>query len=299
MSEEKKEYRIDITSGAVEHGLDAAKGFIKRLVAPSAEELGLLIKDQISLWRFNNQVKILNKAKRICELNKINVKAISPKLLCPYLENASLEDDEDLQDKWATLLANMADSEQNIENQVFPYILSQLSKQEMVFLDKNYKRIKDKQIELQTKKELLEKDKSENEEKYKAEIANLQEKIRASGFSGFHNVNSELKSQIVHINSLLRDFYIRNIAINNENNNLYKIDASDIKNFELANITRLGLLKTTYTINAGTQSLELPAPTLSNSSSYVNFDIDVANEEEIVMTDLGLLFISACNYKKA
>lgn len=61
---------------------------------------------------------------------------ISPKLLTPLLEYASLEDNEKLQDKWATLLANMVDSDQNVENHVFPYLLSQVSIQEFELLEK-------------------------------------------------------------------------------------------------------------------------------------------------------------------
>src|ERR1039458_8914342 len=95
--------KIDVTSTALEKGIEVAKGFVDRLVNPSIEELGLLMRDQVSLWRFKNQVNILNKAKSICEKNNITTKSISPKLLCPYLENASLEDDIFLQDKWANL----------------------------------------------------------------------------------------------------------------------------------------------------------------------------------------------------
>ena len=68
-------------------------------------------------------------------LRKTNIptKIISLKLLCPLLDYSALEEDEVLQDKWATLLGNMVDSEQNIENHVFPYILSQISKQNFFF----------------------------------------------------------------------------------------------------------------------------------------------------------------------
>ncbi|WP_348945219.1 Abi-alpha family protein [Chitinibacter sp. FCG-7] len=135
MSNDNKTTSIDFSSKTVECGIDIVKNFVDKLVLPPIEELGLLVRDQISYWRFNNQVKILNKAKILCEDNNISIKAITPKLLCPYLENASLEDDEALQDKWANLLVNMVDSQQNIQNHVFPYILSQLSKDEFELLE--------------------------------------------------------------------------------------------------------------------------------------------------------------------
>ncbi|WP_288741633.1 Abi-alpha family protein, partial [uncultured Rheinheimera sp.] len=135
MGDDEKTKKIDISSTAVEKGLDIAKGFADKLVLPSIEELGLLVKDQISYWRFKNQIKILNKAKTLCEKNNVSIKSIPPKILCPYLENASLEDDDELQDKWAALLVNMVDSRLNIQNHVFPYILSQLSKDEFNLLE--------------------------------------------------------------------------------------------------------------------------------------------------------------------
>ena len=63
MSNEKNHTKIDLSSTAIEKGIDVAKNFAEKLVLPSIEELGLLVKDQISYWRFNNQIRILNKAK--------------------------------------------------------------------------------------------------------------------------------------------------------------------------------------------------------------------------------------------
>ena len=69
--------KIDITSTAIEKGLDIAKNFLDKLIIPTVEETGLLFKDKVTMWRFKNQVKMLNKAKEYCEKNKID-----PKILC-------------------------------------------------------------------------------------------------------------------------------------------------------------------------------------------------------------------------
>ncbi len=130
--------KLDITSTAFEKGIDLAKEFADRLIGPAIDETGLLFKDKISYWRLVNQVKVLNKAKALTEKNGIDPKAISLKLLVPLLENASLEEDEELQNRWAILLSNMVDSAQNIENHVFPYILSQLSIEEYKALQSTY-----------------------------------------------------------------------------------------------------------------------------------------------------------------
>ena len=130
--------KIDITSTALEKGIDLAKDFLEKLVFPAVEETGLLIKEKVTFWKFKNQVKMLNKAQKYCEKNGITPKSISLKLLCPLLDNAALEEEEILQDKWAILLSNMVDSDQNIQNHVFPYILGQLSANEFLLLEKVY-----------------------------------------------------------------------------------------------------------------------------------------------------------------
>jgi len=127
--------KIDITSTAIEKGLDIAKNFLDKLIIPTVEETGLLFKDKVTMWRFQNQVKMLNKAKEYCEKNRIDPKKITLKVICPLLDYAAIEEDEVLQDKWALLLSNMVDSDQNIENHVFPYILSQISTNEFLVLE--------------------------------------------------------------------------------------------------------------------------------------------------------------------
>jgi hypothetical protein len=141
-----------ITPAIIEEGVESAKNFLTKLITPAFEETGLLIKDQVTRWRFNNQVRMINKAKAYCEKNHINPKAVSLKLLVPLLDYSGIEENEDMQDKWAILLSNLVDSEQNIENHVFPYILSQLSRGEFNTLelayDEKQKRVQRLQKEL-------------------------------------------------------------------------------------------------------------------------------------------------------
>jgi len=132
------EKKLNITSTAIEKGIDAATGFLGKLIMPAVEESGLLIKDQVTRWRFNNQIKILNKTKAYCEKHNISVKQVSFKLLCPLLEYAGMEENEKLQEHWAILLGNLVDSQQNIENHVFPYILSQISVNEFEVTENVY-----------------------------------------------------------------------------------------------------------------------------------------------------------------
>lgn len=110
--------------------LDAAKPFLEQIANPPLQEMGYLFQDRVRLWRFNQQLSFIGKAKKKAEKYKVPLKAISLKILTPMLEGASLEEDPDLQDMWANLLVNYADSRQQLESAVFPYILGQLSSKE-------------------------------------------------------------------------------------------------------------------------------------------------------------------------
>jgi hypothetical protein len=127
---------INIKSSTIEKSLELAKGFLNTLLGPTIEETGLLIGDNIKYIRFKNQIKILNKARNYALNKKIKTSEISLKILVPLLENASLEESPDLQSKWASMIVSMADSETNLQNQIFPFILGQLSITEFNELDK-------------------------------------------------------------------------------------------------------------------------------------------------------------------
>ena len=73
--------RFDITSTAVEKGIDLVKDFLDKLISPAVEETGLLIKDKAASWRFKNQLSALAKAKAQCEKHNISTKVISFKVL--------------------------------------------------------------------------------------------------------------------------------------------------------------------------------------------------------------------------
>jgi hypothetical protein len=133
------EIKLDVTSTVAEKGVELAKSFLEKLLGSSIEETGLLISDNIKLIRFKNQIKILNKAQKIIEESGINTKQISLKALIPLLEYSSLEVDETLQDKWTNLIVNFSNSNEKYESTIFPFILNQLSSNEVLELERIYK----------------------------------------------------------------------------------------------------------------------------------------------------------------
>jgi len=179
--------KFDIKSSTIEKGLEIAKSFVDKLIMPSIEETGLLMKDHITMWRFKNQVKMLNRAKEYCEKHNIQPKKISLKVLSPLLEYSSLEEEEVMQDKWSILLSNLIDSEQNIENHVFPYILSQLSADEFLPLERVYDNCVSRRLSLIPELEKFQKERIDKDEQIKKPIASLtkdiDEKRRTQGNS--------------------------------------------------------------------------------------------------------------------
>lgn len=132
------ENKIDITSTAIEKGIDLVKGFLDKLIGAPIEEYGLIFADNVRLRRFRNQIKIVSKAQKIIEQSNINIKQISIKTLVPLLEYSSLEDDESIQDKWSNMIVNFADVNETYESSIFPFILSQVSRNEIEIIFKMY-----------------------------------------------------------------------------------------------------------------------------------------------------------------
>lgn len=177
----KESKEINIKSSTIEKGLELAKDFLGKLISPTVEEVGLLISDNVKFLRFKNQVRILLKAKDYVAQHNISLKEIPIKILVPLLDKASLEDNEELQDKWAKMLTNMVDSEQNLQNHIFPYTLSQISIEEFHALKEllheefQYREVKKELTALQTDDKFA----------MKAENKKLKEKINQTEQDGF------------------------------------------------------------------------------------------------------------------
>lgn len=235
------ELKVDVTSKVVEKGIDVAKSFLGKLIVPSIEEAGLLLKDKITHWRLKNQVRILNKTQEYCIKHNISPKSISLKLLCPLLENASLEEDEYLQDKWAILLGNLVDSEQNIENHVFPFLLSQISKREFQELE-------------------------ESKIKYDEHVREITSELEKSKEPG------------IGVPSRKTEFNL-----------------SGFRQYEFSNLKRLGLVdcETIHSIPDMKYDLEFYSKGLKSNGINVHLD----KNEEYFITELGILFVQACNGK--
>ena len=121
---------------AVEAGEEAARGFLSQVAGPATAEASLLLQDKVRLYRFRNQVRALGRAQKMMAEAGLEPGAVPLRTLLPLLEGAALEDEPNLAEKWAALLANAAAP--NGEAKVvpsFPAILSQLSPNDAGVLD--------------------------------------------------------------------------------------------------------------------------------------------------------------------
>lgn len=130
--------KFDISSTAIEKGIDLVGGFLEKLAGSSLEEAGLLLADRLRIRRLKNQIKIFSEAKKIADDNNISLKQINLKTLVPLLEFSSLEEDETLQIKWTNLIVNFSNVSKEYESSVFPFILNQLTANEAREIDKIY-----------------------------------------------------------------------------------------------------------------------------------------------------------------
>jgi len=294
------ENKLDITSTAVEKGIDLAKDFLGKLILPSIEETGLLLQDKVTLWRFNNQVKMLNKAQVVCEKHNIKFKTISLKLLCPLLDYTGLEENEILQDKWANLLTNMIDSEQNIENHVFPYLLSQISLDEFVLIEsicnKKIERVESIKIELAEfleSKSTLEEELKTQLERYVAENKIEKENMVKSVLF------TERQRKIWEIDSKVRDLAAQEKAIRSKLEQNEYIPASEIKGYEVSNLLRLGIIKNIPRPYAYVEKNLIKNNPDSEYLELGDLEITIESEEDdLIVSQLGELFIKASNEKK-
>lgn len=280
--------KLDITSSVLEKGIDLAKDFLGKLITPTVEETGLLIKENITFWKFKHQVSMLNKAREHCLKHNISPKAISLKLLCPLLDSAALEEDEYLQDKWAILLSNMVDSEQNIENHVFPFLLSQISKTEFKVIEKIYQIRQQRIIKLNDDLNNYVKENSSKEELLVAKIKELGDTAN----------NWELTSKKWDLEKELRQVQKTKNKILNELKEPDHIPNTNLQDFELSNLIRLGIVKTIQMNYAYSGSHKIENNPNSDYLYLEDLEIEISPDGEMyVLSELGELFMRACSEK--
>lgn len=89
--------------------LEPFKDLIDKLTGYPFEEIGGIVGDSIRYLRIKNLVNLFKKTNKIINDNHIKIQSINLKILSPLLDGASLENDEDLSERWSSILVKAAD----------------------------------------------------------------------------------------------------------------------------------------------------------------------------------------------
>ena len=113
---------------------------VKRMLGPAADEVAKMWRDQVRVYGYQRQLKLLEKAEKMAHDAGFTPQAVPPKILFPLLEGASFEDNEDLHDMWAAGLANAASPHDagKIQPRSLLAILRQMASDEAKLLNKLY-----------------------------------------------------------------------------------------------------------------------------------------------------------------
>ena len=119
----------------IEQMLLPLQKLVDKLLGPAATEVGLSLSDSLKVWRFKRQIRLLQEVKRLLDQSGQDIKPIATRLFFPALEAASIEDDDEMQTRWAALLANEAISVGSVHPS-FIDILKQLAPGDARLLDR-------------------------------------------------------------------------------------------------------------------------------------------------------------------
>lgn len=136
MTPDELELAKEVSKEFVKQTLAPVQDIVREVSGPAATEVGLMLGDTVRVWRLKRAVRYLQEVKELVSNAGLELNPVAPNLLFPILDYASLQDDEDLHQRWIALLANAATHGDILP--CFPDILRQLTSQEAQFLDKAY-----------------------------------------------------------------------------------------------------------------------------------------------------------------
>lgn len=111
---------------------------LEKIFGDGFAHLGGSFSDWAKYFRYKNLLKLQDKVISLHQKRGIEGKTIPvpPRYALPLLESASLEDDENIQDKWAGLIANATDPDKCFQFQkIYIQILSSLEPLDALILD--------------------------------------------------------------------------------------------------------------------------------------------------------------------
>jgi hypothetical protein len=123
---------------AAEELTPEVSAFAAAVVGSPSLELGELVAEQIRAWRFKRAIKIAGKARQQMADAGLDPRSVPLRTLAPLLDGATVTEDNDvMEDRWASLLANAAGGLHEVPPS-FARILAELEPVEARVLDHVY-----------------------------------------------------------------------------------------------------------------------------------------------------------------
>jgi abortive infection alpha-like protein/uncharacterized protein DUF2806 len=110
------------------------------LLGPAFEEVGLSVGEQVSMWRAKRWFRFMAEFQRLIDVIGLDIQPTAMRKFFPILEAKSIEDDDNMQTRWAALLANEATSPNSVHPSYID-ILRQLSPEDAKLLDTLYEEV--------------------------------------------------------------------------------------------------------------------------------------------------------------
>jgi len=127
----------DLGDKLIDKLLEPVSDMLRKIAGPVSEEIGESMAVVVRHYRYKLAVKMLLKTTRMLRDAGVDPRAVPPRLFLPIVENASVQDDDGLNTRWAALLANEATSPDSVHPSYIE-VLRQLTPKHAKLLDELY-----------------------------------------------------------------------------------------------------------------------------------------------------------------
>lgn len=239
--------------------LEKGEQAIKAVLGPSIKEISETFADNFRLRRFKNQTKILIKANEHIKKLGFDPKKIDLKVLAPLVQLSSLEENQDLQQRWAKLITNIVRVDgQTLLKQNSIEIISKISNEEAQLIDFLHK---------------------------------LSFEKRDQRFKHYNQLSIEIDD----VKKMkIERFPLKSISFSLREISERKIIKSTELELMISNLNTLGVTKWKTEVNVLTAEKLYPDP----DDSELEIDLDVYDDDKIMLTSLGLEFIKMCTLEE-
>ncbi|WP_299162815.1 Abi-alpha family protein [uncultured Tenacibaculum sp.] len=239
--------------------LDKGEKVIKAVLGPSVSQISETFADNFRLRRFKNQIKILTKAQEHIEKLGFDPKQVNLKVLAPLVQLSSLEENIELQERWAKLITNIVKIEgQTLLKQNSIEIISKISNEEAQLIDFLYDYFIQKRLK-----------RFQNDNRTPSLYPSIKKK--------------ELEDYpLKWFSFLLTDISKKR-----------KISIAELE-LMISNLTTLGVIKWDPEVEVYNAEKSYTDP----EDTSLDIDIEVYDSETIKLTNLGFEFVKICRLKK-